>query len=360
MKRLSTIGSILLVLVLVGGVAARLWRQPAHMPPRPESATNPVPINAGKATVSAVEADLVDFATIRARLTSLEKTNTVAEIIRWLNTGRDAPTGQGFKLNSDGSLRDAPTVRVYLLDQLRRLDPAAAASYARVILGSKSSPDEWALALQSLATGDSGPGARDLLKQKFAEMLAYTPWQQSPSIGYLEAFDVAVFLGDPELVNPLAGLIRDQGNSATAHAAFLALDRMIINAPAAALAALEADPSLLQGREGTRADYFARADVQDAQQRQILEGYMLNPQISTAELQQFTAIFPNANYMISANLITSNPQADHAALAARDQASLQAVGTWLADPRFDQLRPQLQRLQQRLQSFVDQEQASGQ
>ena len=46
---------------------------------------------------------------------------------------------------------------------------------------------------------------------------------------------------------------------------------MVINDPAALLAALEADPGLMQGRENTRADYFARANVQDAQQRQILE-----------------------------------------------------------------------------------------
>jgi hypothetical protein len=131
---------------------------------------------------------------------------------------------------------------------------------------------------------------------------------------------------------------------------------MVINDPAALLAALQADPALMQGREDTRADYFARADVQDPRQRRILESYLLDPQISAAELGQFAGIFPNANYMISANLLTGNPQPDHAALAARDQASLQAVAAWLADPRFARLDPQLMLLQQRLQGFVQQEQ----
>ena len=84
-----------------------------------------------------------------------------------------------------------------------------------------------------------------------------------------EAFDVPVFLGSAELTDPLASLLRNQNNPATAHAAYLALDRMILANPIEMLTALENDWSLMQGRENTRADYFARADVQDAQQRQI-------------------------------------------------------------------------------------------
>ena len=34
--------------------------------------------------------------------------------------------------------------------------------------------------------------------------------------------------------------------------------------------------------------------------------------------------------MISVNLLTGNPTPDHAALVARDQASLLAIGQWLA------------------------------
>ena len=145
-----------------------------------------------------------------------------------------------------------------------------------------------------------------------------------------------------------------QDNPAVAHAAYLALDRLAISEPAALLGALEADPNLMQGREQTRADYFARADVRDPQQRQALENYLLDPQRSGAELAQFAGIFPNANYMISQNLLTPTPTPDHAALTSRDAASLQAVQQWLADPRFTNLQQPLLKVQQRLANFARQ------
>jgi hypothetical protein len=277
-----------------------------------------------------------------------------------LDSKADVDTHFCFKVGKGGFLTDAPTLRTWLLDYLAQIDPAAAASYARVILNSADSPDEWALALRDLALGDSSPDERVLLVEKTGDLLNNQDWQQNPTTGYLEAFDVAVFLGDASLANPLAVLMSDPNNPAVAHAAFLALDRMVINNPAAILAALEADPDLMQGRENTRADYFARADVQDAQQREVLESYLLDPQIGAAEVQQFASIFPNANYMISPNLLTGNPTPNHAALVARDTASLQAIMEWLGDPRFANLRPELQVMQQRLQQFVQQEQAPSQ
>lgn len=296
------------------------------------------------------------LAALKAALASGSTNEIAAAIRRFLESKVDAPTGLGFKIGQGGWLKAAPTLRTWLLDYLAQIDPAAAAAYARVILSSPDSPDEWALALRSLAVGDTSAEARALLTTKMRELLQNQAWRQNPSAGYLEAFDTAVYLGGTDLAPPLAGLVRAQDNQAVAHAAFLALDRMVINDPATLLTALAADPGLMQGRENTRADYFARANVQEVQQRQILESYLLNPQISAAELRQFAGIFPNANYMISDNLLTGNPTPDHAALAARDQASLHVIVEWLADPRFANLRPQLQLMQQRLQQFVQQEQ----
>src|SRR5208283_1745543 len=99
---------------------------------------------------------------------------------------------------------------------------------------------------------------RGLLEQKTAQMLECAPWQQSPSVGYLEAFDVAVYLGSTDLLPTLSSLVRNQDNPAVAHASFLALDRLVINNPTMMLSALEAAPDLMQGREATRADFFAR------------------------------------------------------------------------------------------------------
>lgn len=294
------------------------------------------------------------LALLRQNLASRPASEAAAAIRRFLDSKADAATQQGFKIGAKGFLNEAPTLRTFLLDYLGQIDPAAAAEYARVILNSKDSPDEWAVALRNLATGDPSAEGRAFLQQKAGEMLQYGPWQQNPSTGYLEAFDVAVYLGGTGLVPALTELVRMQDNPAVAHAAYLALDRLAISEPAALLGALQADPDLMQGREQTRADYFARADVRDPQQRQVLESYLLDPRTSSQELQQFAGLFPNANYMVSQNLLTPTPTPDHAALVSRDAASLQSVQGWLTDPRFTNLQRPLQRVQQRLEDFARQ------
>ena len=275
-------------------------------------------------------------------------------IRQFLDSRTDASTGQGFKIGGNGFLSEAPTLRAFLLDYLGRIDPAAAAEYARVILSSKNSPDEWAVALRSLALGDSSVGGRELLQQKVAEMLTNSAWQQNPSVGYLESFDVAVHLGGTNFIPTLTGLVRSLDNQAVAHAAYLTLDRLVIRDPAAVLEVLGADPDSMQGRELPRADYFARTDVRDPRQREIVEKYLLDPRIGSAELQQFADVFPNANFMISQNLLTTSPTPDPSALTARDAESLRVLQQWLADPRFTRLRPQLEKMKSRLEEFVRQ------
>jgi hypothetical protein len=280
----------------------------------------------------------------------------VAAIKQFLDSKSDTPTHLGFKLASNGQLDEAPTMRTFLLDELARLDPAAAADYAKVVLASMDSPDEWAVALRNLASGDASADGRALLEQRTAQMLQYAPWQQNPSTGFLEAFDVAVYLGGTDLLPTLSGLVQGQDNPAVAHAAYLALDRLVINNPATVLQSLEAEPDLMAGRESTRADYFARADGRDPQQQQILESYLLNPSISAAELQAFAGVYPNANFMISPNLLTQTTTLDHNTLVSLDAQSLALAQQWLADPRFGQVAPELQTIIQRLEGFAAQTQ----
>jgi hypothetical protein len=49
---------------------------------------------------------------------------------------------------------------------------------------------------------------------------------------------------------------------------------------------------------------------------------------------------------------------DRNTLVNRDAAALRVVQQWLADPRFVQLRPELQQTAARLQEFVQQENGS--
>lgn len=303
---------------------------------------------------SDAKAARIRLAELRKKLSVMPDVAAADAIRKFLYSKADAATHLGFKLASNGSLDEAPTLRTFLLDELGRLDPAAAAKYSKIILASMDSPDEWAVALRNLAAGDSIAEGRALLAQKTLQMLAYVPWQQNPSAGYLEAFDVAVYLGGTDLLPTLSDLIRQKDNPAVAHASFLALDRLVINNPGTVLSALEAAPDLMQGRESTRADYFARADVRDPQQRQILENYLLNPAISAAEINTFAGVYPNANFMISHNLLTQTITLDRESLINRDAQSLTVAQEWLANPRFANLRPELERVIQRLQGFVAQ------
>ena len=103
-----------------------------------------------------------------------------------------------------------------------------------------------------------------------------------------------------------------------------------------------------------RANYFARADVMDPIQRHLVELYLLDPARKTSELQAFAGVFPNANFMISPNLLTSNTTLDGATLSHRDQGALAVVNAWLAEPRFEKVTPALAKMRSRLMKFTQQ------
>lgn len=365
------LGVLVVLIVFIGWLARQKSPPAAPVPSAAVSNTVNNPPRAGGLRTSLSNDPLADalnalrskpdaqtakarLAQLRAMLSAMPTNEAVAFIRSFLDSKQDSATQLGFKISNAGMLDEAPTLRTFLLDELARLDPAAAADYAKVILASKDSPDEWAVALRNLARGDATPEGRQLLAQKTAELLQHEPWRQNPSVGYLEAFDTAVYLGGTSLMPTLSEMVRQKENTAVAHASYLTLDRLVINAPATTLATLLADPDLMGGRELTRANFFARADVRDSQQRQLLEDYLLSPRITAAELDAFAGTFPNANFMISPNLLTASRTLDHATLVNRDAESLRVVQEWLSDPRFARLRPALQRAVQRLQEFVQQ------
>ncbi|HXI50119.1 MAG TPA: hypothetical protein VNH84_01380, partial [Candidatus Saccharimonadales bacterium] len=65
---------------------------------------------------------------------------------------------------------------------------------------------------------------------------------------------------------------------------------------------------------------------------------------------------PNANFMVSHNLLTDSATPNRAWLTGRDQEALNVVRRWQGEPRFERLRPQLQVIEHRLQQFVEQAQ----
>jgi hypothetical protein len=305
-------------------------------------------------TATDAQASRKILAKLRAYLLTLPKSVAVRLIDQFLNGKRDALTKLQFTIEKNGLLSSAPTLRVFLLDLLAQVDPQAASQYAMQILSTPGSPDEWAISLRNYALGGSPAATHAFMESKLAEMLANGAWRNDPSVGFLEAFDTAVYTHDTALTPTLSQLMADKDNRAVAHAAYLTLDRLVLSDPATVLGQLESQPDLMQGHELTRADYFARADPGDPQQKAVLESYLLDPNRTQQELNAFAGVYPNENYMISNNLLTQTQTPTYTDIISRDRTALSVVQGWMSDPRFQTVQPQLQTMANRLQMFVNQ------
>ena len=292
------------------------------------------------------------LAELRATLPTLPVEVAVSVIREVLKSKLDARTHLDLSPGPGGTLESASSLRVFLLDYLAQVDPRAAAEEAERILSQKTSPDEWAVALRNYARVHSSPEGRAFLQQKFDEMVRHEEWQKDPSAGFLQAFDVPVFLGGTELLPTLTELLAKKDNQAVAHAAYLSLDRLVLRDPGAVLTELQRAPELMRGREITRANYFARANLSDVQQRAVVETYLLDPLRRPAELDTFAGLFPNRNLMISVNLLTTASPPDTGPQMSYDRFALRVLADWMDDPRFTKLKPQLETMKARLESFV--------
>ena len=288
-------------------------------------------------------------------LLKLPPPTAISVIQGFLQSGTDAPTGLEFEVDADGFLTTSPSLRVFLLDQLAKVDRRAAADYAKQLLLTFTSPDEWAVCLRNVAWANGSGETRAFLEERMEQMLRHEPWQQNPSAGFLEAFDVAVYVGGTKLIPALSDLVQRTDNPGVTHAAYLALDRLTIRDPATTLAALQGTPELMRGREATRANYFARADVREVGQRQVLKRYPLSSERTGAELQTFAGLYPNANFTVSHNLLTKVQTPGHAELLSRDAEALRVAQEWLADAQFERLKPHLETIRNRLEVFLEQE-----
>jgi hypothetical protein len=365
----------LLLIVLLGGVAT-LWRsshlaereahippptplvaaQKASPPPPPPAATPATGIEDihGQITAADPETNRARLRQLRALLDALPRAVASREVQAFLALGRDTLTQLDLTVQSGGRLGDSSSLRVFLLDYLGQIDRSAAAIIGRAILAAPTSPDEWAVSMRNVAWADDAPATRGYLLGKAREMISHPAWRENPSAGFLEAFDVIVHTRGYELTPKLTDFLRDKEQRGLAHAAYLTLDRLTLADPAAALTLLAEQPDLMAGREQTRANFFARLDVRDGAQKTVLERYLLDPRRTPQELRTFAGIFPNANYMVSQNLLTSNHTAPHSDLRAHDRAALGVIDAWRADPRFTKLQPHLEALRIRLAAFVAQ------
>jgi hypothetical protein len=289
---------------------------------------------------------------LRGRLLEMGAAGAVAEIEGFLASGKDGATGQDFEIGSGGAMKGWPTLRVFLLDLLLEIDPAAAARIGREILTKPTSADEWALALRNVARGEASDADPDFLRTKTEELIANPEWRAEPSVGFLNAFDVLVHTRAIASAPLLSGLIQDKDRRDLAHAAFLTLDRLVQRETVSMLERLQADRALRESRPEMTAQQFARADLRDERQRELVKTWLLDQSRTPLELRNFAGTFPNNNKMISNNLLTTEERVSGEDLRAHDREVLEIVREWREDAEFAPVSEHLGAMEARLSEFV--------
>jgi hypothetical protein len=318
---------------------------PAARTPSPQESLEAVIAQALAALRNASIADKpAALEALRKALQSADPKVAMAAIRDFLKTGQDAPTGLGFKVGEGGELAEAPTLRTFLMDQLGMISRDAgtqdAAVEARATLDGQIVPDEWAVAMRNLAWEDP-VDSKTYLAGKVRELLQSTQFQQNPTGGYLEAFDVAAYVGDASLIGDLAPLA--QTPSKVQQAALVALERLSAMSPDAVASYLNANPNVLADRPMLRADYMGNMNLDDPAQDAQAQAYLQRTDVSEAEKEKFLARLAIPAGFVSNNLLTPPNIApmtldEHAAMVNR------AATSWLASGSFPSLTAPLQAL----------------
>jgi hypothetical protein len=188
----------------------------------------------------------------------------------------------------------------------------------------------------------STPSERALLASKVREMLTYEPWRQQPSAGFLEAFDLVVFTRDIAMVPELREMVTGE-DDALKRAAAATMDRLSEMAPLDVMTYLNGHPGEFADRPFLRADYYSKADLSNAQQRQAVENYLSRTDVSVAEKSKLLAMFASPGTFVDDTLVTGRPAAED---APQKTAGLRTtVGEWLKSNRFPELTSPLVQLQ---------------
>lgn len=279
----------------------------------------------------------------------------VDAIMDFLNTGEDAPTGKGFVVGEDGKLVEANTLRVYLMDWLGVLCNNSGRGddvrLAREILQGFGSADEWAISMRNFAW--DAPEHREFLMERVNAMIRHPQWQQQPTTGMLEAYDVIVHTGSMEAVPELARQI-SLPESPVGRASGVALDRLATTHALELTTLLNRQPDLLSATPMVRADLFAHADLAAPEQRAQLETYLLRPDVDAAEREKFFSSLVQTGQFVSHNLITPYVPPEEPAQAAERLGKLvQAVNGWMRDSRFGAISGELSAFGESVNGIID-------
>lgn len=288
-------------------------------------------------------------------LRGMDRKASVMAILRFLNTGRDAPTGLTFAVRPDGSLGGAPTLRVAVLDLLGALDRAEAARYADTIFQRSAQPDEWAVALRDLgkSLGRKAAAASSDYVGHVETLLSRREWLEKPSPGFLHAFDAAVYVGGEQVTAKLVAIHDSRPNQQTMFASRLALDRLALADYATTVAVVRGDPRRLAGDTTDRALILSRANPLVEEHTAAVRGYLGDPGVGKDEKITFLQNFPNANLQVSNNLMTANPMLMMANTSAGDEAALKLMAGWRQEAELELLHAELLNRIAELKEFLN-------
>jgi|GEM_PF-7032343 len=284
---------------------------------------------------------------------------SVAAILAYLESGRDAGIEAGFVVGAHAFLESAPTVRVLLLDLLGEIDVRAAAEYSKSIFAGSRSADEWAIALRNYTAGhDLRSPERALadgyLTDRVAEALGRSEWVAGPSVGFLHTLDFAVLAPDPTSVGALAGFLSAENEAvhpAVRRVATGQLWRMAHRDFTGTLGLLEASNAIGSLAADERAVLLAHADVREGAERAAVEAYLADD-LAPGELERFAEVFPYFGLEVTNHLATQNGAVDMNDDADAVLETYAAVREWRRDGGFAGKDEALGRIEARLERLA--------
>ena len=274
-------------------------------------------------------------------------------LLAFLRSGQDLPTGLDFVIG-EGGLEEWPSLRAFLLDLLGKVDPEDAARYARAeVIPAKNSTVEYAVSLRILWNHGGAQEASPELTQAWLGLLQKPDWSVRPDAAWMESLDFAGRL--PAALPAFVAAATDWlGNPAAsggkAESAQLALERSTRNHPVETLSTLLQNPAWLsQGRgPGIRASLFARVNLADSSQAEILNRYLLSLDPGSREAMAFAKAFPYRKFSVSPGLSGFPDLQTPKEIRISNQAAAEFFRRAVAEGRYPGLQDQIAQIQSRL------------
>jgi hypothetical protein len=239
-----------------------------------------------------------------------------------------------------------------MLDQLGQIDPATSGSYAAKVYSRRDSAEEWAIAMRNDWRASAPVGRIAPVRERALELIHHPSWARQANLGFLEAFDLAVATLAWEAVPQLEQMLDPSRDAALRRAAWVALDRLSLEAPSDFLPALAQRPDWLQSQPLVRASLFARANLEELRERGAVETYLTRAKVSAEEGTRFFELLPNVNATISYNLVTAVRAPSLHQAARFDRAALTLLPAWRARPEFARWNSAMLAAEQRIGEAV--------